>query len=291
MKSLREALRQGHPLLLDGATGTELNRRGLATPAPLWSAGPLQSHPDIVLQIHRDYVAAGADILTANTFRTHARNVGDASLAARLSAQAVALVQQAAAESPRRVWVAGSVAPLEDCYSPQLTPDVATCYREHQQHIAALAQAGVDFCLIETMNTLHEAQAAALACREMGLPFMLSFVTNAQQHLLSGEPLADVVAALQALEPLALLINCIPTPHLAGVLALLRGLSDLPLGAYGNMDTPPEVTGWAAAGALSPADYCGHAADWLALGLQIIGSCCGSSPAHTAALRRLIDQR
>ena len=277
-----------HPLVLDGATGTEIERRGIPTTLPLWSAGALQTHPDVVREIHLDYVRAGADIITTNTFRTHARNVGDPAQARELTSLAVELARDAAKQGERRVFVAGSVAPLEDCYSPQLVPDMTTCQREHQNHVQNLVDGGVDFLLIETMNTVREAQAGAEAAHATGLPFVVGFVVGADGHLLSGETLSEAVETITPLEPTAFVINCVPTQQITEPLRQLRMLTDLPLGAYGNMGIPDNDIGWTT-NMVDPAVYCQSASEWLNLGAKIIGSCCGSSPAHTRALRQLID--
>ncbi|HLA44028.1 MAG TPA: homocysteine S-methyltransferase family protein [Aggregatilineales bacterium] len=289
--SFENRLAQEKPLLLDGATGTELTRRGVDTGLPLWSAGALESHPEVVRQIHLDYLNAGADIITTNTFRTHARNVRGSARAKQMTLKAVKLAREAVESTGTDALIAGSVAPLEDCYSPHLTPPAGYCQREHMQMIENLAQGGVDFCLIETMNTIHEACAAASAARVMKIPFAVSYILDENQNLLSGEALQDAVNAIIPLEPSAILINCIPTRHISAALVALRGLTDLPLGAYGNMGTPEDVQGWAFEGHIEPDDYCEFAVEWLNIGAKIIGSCCGSSPAHTHSLRTLIDHQ
>lgn len=285
-----QRLNNPKPLLLDGALGTEIERRGLPTTLPLWSAAALETNPGLVGRIHADYLQAGADIITTNTFRTHARNIGSPAQARHLTQRAVQLARAARDTHRPSAWVAGSVAPLEDCYSPHLSPPAEDCRREHGQLIENLASAGVDLLLIETMNSLHEALAAAQAARETDLPFMISFVLNAEHDLLSGESLAATIEAINPYQPAAILINCIPTRHISSALKRLRPLTNLPIGAYGNMGTPDDVIGWASADDISPTDYCEQAAAWVELGAQIIGSCCGSQPSHTAALRRWLDQ-
>src|SRR5262245_30418452 len=107
-------------MLLDGGTGTELLRRGYRTTLPLWSAGALLDRPDLVAAIHADYAKAGAEIVTANTFRTNVRALRKAGLEARapeLNRLAVKLARDSGAP-----FVAGSIAPLEDCYRPDLVP-------------------------------------------------------------------------------------------------------------------------------------------------------------------------
>ncbi|MEK9139284.1 MAG: homocysteine S-methyltransferase family protein, partial [Bacteroidota bacterium] len=114
------------PLILDGAMGTELQRRGVDTGLPLWSANALMVHPEVILQIHKEYIEAGADIITTNTFRTTRRTFQRANLPDRshaLTKTALKLAQQARESFPdRQLLVAGSIAPVEDCYRPDLVP-------------------------------------------------------------------------------------------------------------------------------------------------------------------------
>ncbi|MEP6471421.1 MAG: homocysteine S-methyltransferase family protein, partial [Acidobacteriota bacterium] len=153
MPDFRSRLRNGAPILLNAATGTEMQRRGADTRLPLWSARALVDAPDLVLEIHREEIAAGADVLTANTFRTHRRTLAKDRLGERsreLTALAVHLARNAAASSGRDVLVAGSQSPLEDCYRPDLIPEDLALEREHREQAESLAAAGVDLILLET---------------------------------------------------------------------------------------------------------------------------------------------
>jgi S-methylmethionine-dependent homocysteine/selenocysteine methylase len=294
MRPFRERLAEQRPMLLDGATGTELNRRGVDTAVPLWSAAALLRSPEVVRQIHADYVAAGAEVITANTFRTHERNLRAGGLpeprkaAAELTAQAVALARSAVGGS---VWIAGSQAPLEDCYSPHLVPDDATLPREHRQMAEDLAAAGVDLILAETHNTIREAVAATRAATATGLPVLVSFVCGTDGKLLSREPLADAARAVLSLRPDAVLVNCAPPRVMEALLhELRRQCGDTPVGCYANIGEADEVQGWRNA-AEDPALYAGFARAWLAAGARVIGGCCGTTPAHVAQLRQLIEPR
>jgi len=292
-KSLRERLTSGPPLLLDAAMGTELQRRDADTRLPLWSAAPLVRDPELVWTIHSDEVFAGAEILTANTFRTHARSLAKASLAERsgeLTALAVQLAHQAAAAPGRDIFVAGSLSPLEDCYRPDLVPDDAALAREHGAQANFLAQAGVDLILAETHNTIREAVAALRAARATGVPVFVSLVTDGSGRLLSGESIADAAHALLPLQPDAIGINCVPAARLSADLAVLASAAPgVPLVAYGNLGLPDNSRGWAFTQELSPEDYAGHAHTWLAQGARVVGGCCGTTPAFTRTLRTLFD--
>ncbi len=274
--------------------GTELQRRDADTTLPLWSAKTLIRDPELVWTIHGDEVAAGADILTSNTFRTHTRTLGKAGLAARsgeLTARAVQLAHQAAAVPGRDVFVAGSLSPVEDCYRPDLAPDDDSLAREHAAQARFLAEAGVDLILAETHNSIREARAALSAAKATGLPTVLSFVTDGAGKLLSGESIADAVRAVRPLAPDALGINCVPAARLAGDLeALASAAPGIPLAAYGNLGLPDESRGWAFTEELAPEEYAAATRRWLELGAKIVGGCCGTTPGHTRALRALLDE-
>jgi S-methylmethionine-dependent homocysteine/selenocysteine methylase len=291
--SLGARLSSGPPLLLDAAMGTELQRRDADTKLPLWSASALIRDPELVWTIHSDEVSAGAEILTANTFRTHARSLAKAGLAERsgeLGALAVQLAHQAAAAPGRDIFVAGSLSPLEDCYRPDLVPDDAALAREHGAQARFLADAGVDLILAETHNTIREAAAALRAAKATGIPVFVSLVTDGKGSLLSGESIADAAKALLQLGPDVLGINCVPAARLAGDLAVLAAAAPgVPLLAYGNLGLPDDSRGWAFTEELSPEEYAETARGWIERGARIVGGCCGTTPAHSRALRQAID--
>lgn len=290
-----ERLHAQQPLLLDAALGTELQRRGGNTRLPLWSAWALAESPDLVLAIHREEVEAGAEVLTANTFRTHRRTLEKADLGDRaleLTTLAVSLARQAAAETGRRVFVAGSLAPLEDCYRPDLVPEERQLEKEHSQQAEALAEAGADLILAETHNTVRELIAAMRAAKATGLPVVATMVTDGSGCLLSGEPIEEAAHALAPLSPSAVGINCVPAGRVAGELRrLAAAASGTPLAAYGNLGLPADPLGWSFTEALTPNAYADHARDWLLTGARLVGGCCGTTPAYTAAVRSLLEQK
>ncbi len=283
---LRERIGAGPPLLLDGALGTELERRGLSAALPLWSTHALLRDPATVERVHADYVAAGAEMLTANTFRTQRRVLARAGIgerAAELTRLAVDLARSAAGGARRRIFVVGSAPPLEDCYRPDLVPDAQALASEHAEHADHLASAGVDAILIETMNTTREAVAAARAARQAGVPFLVSFICWEGATLLGGEPLATALASAAAEGPEALLVNCLPVSNVDACLPALRAAA-LPFGVYANLGAPGVEHGPGRTEHHSPATFAAHAAAWVEAGARIVGGCCGTTPAHTAAM-------
>ncbi len=288
------------PILLDGATGSELNRRAVDTTLPLWSARAMLTAPDVLQQIHADYLRAGAEVLTANTFRTHRRSLATAGYgdrAAQLTRDAVEIARAAIRafrpETPR--FVAGSLAPLEDCYSPELVPPQAECEREHTEMAQNLKAAGVDLILVETHNTIREAEAATRAAVLTGLPVLTSFVCRTDGRLFSGETVADAVKAIAPLGGVGLLINCTPSTtihlpyaELRATLAALASARPLLHGLYANIGHTDEVHGWTNTAETPPLEYARLATDWLKAGARLVGGCCGTTPGHIVALRSVM---
>lgn len=282
---LLDRLRTGPPLLLDGATGTELERRGVATPLPLWSAPALFETPEILAEIHADYADAGVEVLTANTFRTQRRTLarggwGDRAEAATL--RAVEIARRAATRSAGTPFVVGSAPPLEDCYRPDLVPDDAALAREHAEHAANLARAGVDAVLVETMNTIREARAALRAVHEAGSIAWVGFVCWDGATLLSGESLARAAEIVADEGASAVLVNCLPPANVAACLRVLAE-SALPFGVYANLGAPDDESGFARSDDCTPRAFAAHVLDWCAAGARIVGGCCGTTPAHLRA--------
>ena len=271
------------PLLLDGATGTELERRGIACDAPLWSAHALLGDASALEAVHRDYALAGAEILTANTFRTQRRSLAHAGLAEEAGALTRRAVAIARAAAGRDAFVAGSIATLEDCWRPDLVPGDDVLAREHAEHAAHLAVAGVDLLLIETMNTIREACAAVRAAKATGVPVAVSFACDAAARLLSGEALADALAAVGALDADLVGVNCSPPAHVAAAIAALQA-SQRPFVVYANLGAPTDGASGVHTHDESPAHFAAHARGWIAQGARIVGGCCGTRPAHIRAI-------
>jgi S-methylmethionine-dependent homocysteine/selenocysteine methylase len=275
-------------LLLDGATGTELERQGVPTPRPLWSAAALIDCPQVVERVHRAYVEAGADIIVANTFRTNVRTLRAAGYLAQgeaLNRLAVGLARKAVCACGSQALVAASVGPVEDCYRPELVPDEAQLEQEHGQMMAWLKAAGPDLVWIETINTVREARAAAQAAWQAGLAFAVSFVAAETGRLLGGEALEEAVEAVESFGPVAIGLNCIPPRGLAEILPRLRALVKCRLAVYAHVNNPVPIPGWSYSQVVDAAEYALWARWWVELGADIVGGCCGTGPEHISAVR------
>ncbi len=292
-RSLEERLAEGPAVLLDGAMGTQLEERGMPCTLPLWSTQALLDDPELITQIHEDYAYAGAEILTANTFRTQERTLRKAQRnegAEPLTQLAVALAKKAARAAERPVWVAGSVSPLEDCYRPDLVPDDTSLEEEHTEHIGYLRSAGVDLILIETMNKVCEVDAATHAAAQSGLPFFSSFVCGQSARLLSGEHLRDAAQVALAHGALGVMVNCLSVHHVSECLEVLRSLTTYSkdsitkkayFGAYPNLGAPKQGR-WTEP--CTPEQFSRHGRIWMSAGARVLGGCCGTTPLHIRAL-------
>lgn len=289
---LTQRLARTSPLILSGAMGTELERRGVDIGLPLWSANGLVQHPDVVLQIHRDYIEAGADILVTNTFRTNRRVFTHANLpdhSRELTEKAVHLAQQARDSVPEReILIAGCIAPVEDCYHPELVPGENELHAEHTELAERLAEFGVDFFLVETMTTIREAYAACAAAKSTGKEVIVSFTCTKDGTLYGGESLADAVRALAELEPTGFSLNCISPRYLAPLIDQLKShishhKPHTPFAVYGNIGKP-DVREGPMLRDVDEREYATFAREWKDLGAAIIGGCCGTTPEYIKAV-------
>lgn len=284
-------------ILLDGATGTELDRRGANVSLPLWSAQAIIDAPDLIESIHVEYLQAGADAITTNTFRTHGytlrrRALGDQAEA--LTRRAVDLAISARDRIRPDASVFGCVAPLEDCYQPELAPTADTCANEHGEMIGWLADAGVDVILLETMNNLTETAAAA-QCAAEAMPgaWMASFCPKSDGPpgvLLSGEPYSDLLPNITT--GMAVGVNCLSANGILDQVRLMRQLApeSVAVAAYANVGRPEPDGTWTLTEADDPDAYAQYARQWIDAGATIIGGCCGTTPATIAAIAKVLGR-
>lgn len=271
-------------IVLDGATGTELGRRGVDTRTRLFSAAALLDARGLecLRRVHLDYARAGAQVVTANTFRTNPREAG-----ARFEELTRAAVGAARASG---ALVAGSMAPVADCYRPELRPPAEVALREHRQLADALARAGCDLLLVETVAAADEGLAAVQAACATGLPVWVSAMAMPDGRMRSGDDLRAFFSAAADAGARAALVNCVPC---SGVDVGLEAAaaSGLPFGGYAHMGEVDAAAGWPRTAVLTPDEYAQRAGRWLGRGALIAGGCCGTGPEHIAALAALTPER
>ncbi len=267
-------------IIVDGPMGTALAANGVDTKLPLWSAAALVDCPSRVAAVHRAEASAGATVHCTNTFRVQPRSFPH-SYIERVT-QAVSIARASIASTHR---VAGSIAPLADCYRPDLSEGAKA---DHRPLATALANAGCDILLCETFPHVEEGLAALAAARGTGKETWLSFTAGPDGDLMTPRALSRAAERAAIAGAGAVLINCVAATRTTPFVAALRdALGDaLPFGAYGNAGTIDDGVGWTSAPDPGPAAYAEIAARWVDLGATLIGSCCGTSSAHTAALAK-----
>jgi len=290
------------PILLDGGMGQEIYNRGGKGGYGEWATAALYENPQLVREIHLDYIRAGADVITTNTYGTTRPRMAAVGMEERfevLVRTASELACQARDEAERgEVRIATSLPPLEASY----VNEFELSYEQTRAQFAEmmdLLDPYVDIFLGETLSTTLEAEAFLGAAAGRGKPVWLSLTLedHGSTHLRGGAQLSDAIASIRERSPDALLINCCTPDSLTRALPDLRA-SGMPFGAYANgfVEIPES---WDEAGGvaqlstrrdLSPEVYSADVARWMEAGASIVGGCCEVGPAHIARLRQLIDE-
>jgi S-methylmethionine-dependent homocysteine/selenocysteine methylase len=286
-------------ILTDGGMGQELVRRSSSDPTPLWSARVLIDEPDLVRDLHAEFIRAGARVITINTYSATPERLareGAQELFKPLQQRGIELARQARDQAGDAA-IAGCLSPLFGSYAPALTisfEDTLDIYRR----IVAEQADGVDLFLCETMASAEEARAAVPAASESGKPVWVSWTLadHGAPRLRSGETIAAAARALDGLRVAARLINCCRPEAIAAALPEMIGLGG-PVGAYANGFTSVEalkhggtVEVLHARHDLDPDAYADQAVGWVEAGADIVGGCCEVGPAHIAALRDRLEQ-
>ena len=291
-------------VLLDGGMGRELRYRGVDILDTIWSASGLLAAPEVVRQIHIDYIAAGANIITTNTYGVIRANLAKEGIESRfveLNSLACTLALEARKKAGLSVLIAGSLPPLGGSYRPDLVGEFEEIVPLYQEQAGILAP-HVDLLLCETMSSAAEARAAASAAAQTGKPVWVAWTLHEDQsgRLRSGETIAEAAAALHDLPVSGYLANCCAPESITEAIPKLVETGVAYSGGYANTFKPvPED--WELDGQkqtdgllelrsdLDPDSYAKHVADWLNGGATVIGGCCGTRPAHIARLREILD--
>lgn len=257
--------------------GTELEARGVDTRLPRWSATALLDAPEEVAAVHASYARAGASVHTTNTFRARERTLGQAWQ--RAASDAVQIARRSVPSTHR---IAGSIAPLEDCYRPDLSPP--DCRKEHRSLAQLLAGEGCDLLLVETFAHVGEAWVAIEEAALTGLPTWASFTPGPRGELMS--PDAVYRGAVGAVERGAsvVMVNCISGDKAIDYLPSLAASGAAQYGVYANAGCIDDAIGWQADHAIGAQRYTQWATAWMEAGATLLGGCCGTGPRHIEAL-------
>lgn len=293
--------------LLDGGTGQELIRRADADPTPLWSAQVMIDQPELVVGVHQDFLDAGADVITVNSYSATRCRLGPSGRDADYeSLQRLACELAVEARGDRaHTMIAGCLSPYGWSYRPELSPPYDELWPTFAE-TAAIQAPYVDVILCETMGSIDEARAAVRGAATTDLPIWVawSLRDGATARLRSGEALADAIVAIDRLsgeidvDVQATLANC-STPETISEAMPTLVAGGRPFGGYANGFShiadefgPGSVT--TVLGArhdVGPEEYAASVAEWLAQGATIVGGCCEIGPAHIGEIAALLGRR
>ena len=322
-RKIVERLKAGEVLLMDGGTGSELQRRGVdvlkgATDRlKAWSATSNIDDADVVQQVHQDYLRVGADIIISNNFWTTPNAMERIGLRDRWKEYATAAAENAvkarAAGNPEAYVAGGIAAPTLHARGGSEAPDVeqmgAEGFRkEYAEHAQILAEAGADVVLAEYVGYIADCVAAVDACAETGLPVFLGVRHIGRDGTMQfGESLRDLADALAGHRVEAVLLMCSNPEAISSGLPIIVDAFDGPVGAYPNIGynptgplaNRPQLTNQLPSagpdilqtGAYQPMRLAEFAAEWKGMGAQIIGGCCASGPEHIMAMEPVVKGR
>ncbi len=288
-------------ILLDGGMGREIQQRRPEAAHGLWSAGVLLDEPDLVVEIHREYIDAGATIITTNNYSTIPSYLGKQGMANRyreLTRVAASLARRAVRESGRDVGIAGSLPPLEESYRADLVPPPEVAGPVYEGVVEALVD-DVDLYICETMSSAAEARAAATAAlaHGRGKPVYVSWTLDETpgRGLRSGDTVKQAVDALNGLVVDGYLFNCTHPEAIEQGLHELKPLTTKPIGCYPNrLNKVPD--GWTLDNEITtglrgdlPQDiYVAAMLRCIDAGASMVGGCCGIGPSDIRALAQRI---
>jgi len=290
-KSFLEALRN-KTLLCDGATGTMLRQRGVKSDDCLEYL--VITHPDMVLALHKDYIKAGADAVETNTFGANAIKLAAYGLEDKvdeINEQAVRLAKKAAGNN---AYVLGSVGPIGVPMKPVGDVDADSVYKIYRQQMRTLCAEGVDAIIIETMGNTLEAQLAIMAAKDESaeIPVICQFSLLPDGCDISNENLEDIAEFLKNSDADVIGLNCGCGPR--DMLDFMKYIVRYVEGQKLLSIQPNAGFAYYAQGKLyykADAEYfASYVKDYVALGINLIGGCCGTTPEYIAAMRKALDE-
>lgn len=279
--------------LLDGGLGQEINKRSPSDSHPLWSVKVMLDTPQVVVDVHSDFIAAGARVICLNTYAATPTRMAHQGLEDQFEEAHATAIRLANTAVKTSGSPAGSIQ-VAGCLPPLVSSYVSEVSHEHEQSIVEFRQivrqqkGSVDLFLIETMSNIDEALAALTAVEESGKPAYigLTISDDLSNTLRSGERLEDAVSALLKKNPDGILLNCSIPEAISKALPIVAD-AGVRFGAYANGFTSIDklqpngtVDVLEARKDLTPEAYGEFVMDWIDMGATIVGGCCEVGPAH-----------
>src|ERR1051326_2809589 len=288
-----ERLATGAPVLFDGAMGTQLYERGVPYERCFDELNLLQ--PDLVQQIHREYIAAGAEVIETNTFAANRVRLSAYGLGDRvrdINFQAVKIAREAKEVSGEHVFLAGSVSSIGRPLAPSGIITLGEARAIFTEQIEALLEAGVDLLVLETFSNVAELTEAVLAAQAVSadLPIVAEVSVAEDGLTLADARPEDVVAALEPLGLAAIGVNCGVGPQAAlDAIKRMAVRTSRPLAAMPNAGVPTLANGRQMY-VSTPEYFADYARRFTSAGVALIGGCCGTSPKHIKAMRAVLPR-
>lgn len=287
--AVNELLEDGGVILADGATGTNFFKKGLETgyPPELWNV----ERPDDVMDLHTSFIDAGSRLILTNSFggTAHRLKLHDAQDRVEELNLAASKLARKAADAGRdrygeRVLVAGSMGPTGELFAPMGALDYDDALQAFTAQAEAIAEGGADLLWVETMSSLEEVKAAIDAARSCGLPVAACMTFDTAARSMMGVLPADFVRDSVAFGASLVGANCgIGPAELLHSVRDMLPVTDMPVIAKGNCGIPSYVEGEIQYHGTP--ELMGHYACFARdAGIQVIGGCCGTTPAHVAAM-------
>ena len=277
------------PVLLDGATGSNLMKMGM--PRGVCTESWVAEHPETILELQRAYAAAGSQIVYAPTFSANRHSLARHGMGHRVAELNRTLVQ--ISKQVEGVLVAGDMTTTGVPMEPLGTMSYTELFDIYSEQAQALSDAGADLIVVETMLGVDETAAAVEAIRSVcDLPVMCSVSIQADGGLYFGGTCYDAVTTLEALGASAVGINCSLGPEqLPSIVRNLKELIQIPLLVKPNAGMPTISDQGEAIYPMDPETFAVHMLNLLDMGANFIGGCCGTSPAYIAAVKKAIAER
>ncbi len=289
------------PLLVtDGAAGTHLEAMGCDLNDELWTAKVLKDQPQLIKQLHRDYFQAGADFgvtvsyqatiegyLKKGLSRAQAEELIKASATLLLEARDEWWQAEGKAQQRRYPIAAASIGPYGAFLAngAEYRGDYELSAQQlrdfHQQRIELLWNQGVDLIAAETIPRLDEALMIAEIVQQLNAQCWISFSAKNESQICNGQEIAECIRALEAFDcVVAVGVNCTAPQFIGGLVANIKAHTTKPIVVYGNLGNSydPNTKTWCEHDSHGEARYVDYAQQWQALGAQIIGGCCGTTP-------------
>ena len=297
--TLDQRIKKGEIIILDGATGTELEKRGVPMDDAAWCAAALATHPEVVRGVHEDYIRAGAEVIITNTYPAAKHVLKEAGIGDRfreLNARAAELAREArenVAEGP--VYIAGSISTFSARLDHGYDPEEREARANYTEQAEVLAEAGVDLIALELMRDIEGTRYALEAAATTDLPIWVGFSCKRAEGgtlmLWEGRnTLAEALEELPLQDVTLVSIMHTLTEDTVPALQQVRELWDGPVGAYphsGEFIMP----NWQFIDMISPEDFTQEAQRWIQQGAQLIGGCCGIGPEHIRMLKETLPER